>query len=93
MQNCQESQDDTREAVKQLDQNIVKEKIRCAEFANCVNIIQELDTNKPEAFPLLFEFKKDDLQCKIQMEKEEERYYRLGKNDPSRITGIERMQK
>ena len=93
MNMCQNSSAGTKKTIRQLDQALVSEKIRCAEFASTIDIVQELDSNKPEAFPLLYEFKKEDMQSQIQMTKEEEKYYKLGKNDPAKIAGIERMQK
>lgn len=50
--------------------------------------MQDLDGNKPEAFPLLYEFKREDLDCEINMAKEQAHYYKNGKSDPSHILGM-----
>ena len=71
----------------------MEEKLRSNEFYTTLNIIEELDTNKPEAFPLLYQFKKEDVSDKINMSKEVANFYKSGKNDPSKIAGLEKMQK
>jgi len=55
--------------------------------------VMDLDTNKPEAFPLLYDFKIEDNNAQIAMAKEVANYYKSGKNDPSQITAIEKMKK
>ena len=72
---------------------MLDEKLRSNEFGTTLNIIQELDANKPEAFPLLYQFKKEDVSAQINMSKEVATYYKSGKNDPSKIAGLEKMQK
>ena len=69
------------------------EKLRCHEFNTTLGIVCDLDTNKPEAFPLLYQFKKEDIVEQINSSKEVAHYYKSGKNDPSHIAGIEKMQK
>ena len=44
--------------------------MRLQEFEATLNIVQDLDSNKPEAFPLLYEFKREDMDSEINMAKE-----------------------
>ena len=69
------------------------ERLRSAEFKTISNIIQDLDTNNPIAFPLLYQFKIDDIDAQQDMSKEVQEYYKSGKNDPSRVAAIEKLQK
>ena len=93
MEMCVSVQKDTSETVKKIDKNILDEKLRNLEFNSTLNIVRDLDSNKPEAFPLLYQFKKEDITAQINMSKEVAEYYKSGKNDPSHIAGVERMQK
>ena len=55
--------------------------------------MQDLDSNKPEAFELLYQFKREDIDSEIGMAKHQANVYKSGKNDPAHIVGFERMQK
>ena len=90
---CQNTSDETHATVSKISYEILDEKLRGAEFNTMVSIIQDLDGNKPEAFPLLYQFKKEDISSKIDMSKEVASYYKSGKNDPSRVIGFEKMRK
>lgn len=70
---------------------MLDEKMRSIEFNTTLGIVRDLDTNKPEAFPLLYQFKKDDITEQINMSKEVANYHKSGKNDPSHIAGLEKM--
>jgi hypothetical protein len=39
----------------------LSEKLRNQEFNTTLNIVRDLDSNKPEAFPLLYGFKTEDI--------------------------------
>ena len=76
-----------------MNEVIMIERLRSAEFKTISNIIQDLDTNNPIAFPLLYQFKIDDIDAQQDMSKEVQEYYKSGKNDPSRVAAIEKLQK
>lgn len=67
--------------------------MRTQEFNATLSIVQDLDSNKPEAFPKLYAFKREDIDSEVTMAKEQTEHYKTGKNDPAHIMGIERMQK
>ena len=90
---CSSVQDDTNEIINKINFEVINEKLRVAEFEATLGIVQDLDSNKPEAFPLLYQFKKEDINAQVAMTKEEANYYKSGKNDPSKIAGLEKMQK
>lgn len=74
--------------VEKVNLSILNEQLRSKEFRSTLNIIEEIqeqDNNKPEAFPLLYQFKKEDIGATVNMEKEEVVYYKSGKNDPSKL--------
>ena len=56
-----------------------------------VNIIQDLDSNKPQAFELLYNFRLEDIISNINMSKEVAGFYKDSKNDPAHIAKIEKM--
>lgn len=58
---CSDVQDDTQELFKSVNHQILEQKLRVAEFSTTMGIVQDLDANKPEAFPLLYQFKKEDI--------------------------------
>ena len=93
MDMCLDVQEDTEELFKGVNHQILEQKLRVAEFRTTMGIVQDLDGNKPEAFPLLYQFKKDDINAQINSTKEVAEYYKSGKNDPSHIAGLEKMQK
>lgn len=93
MELCKNIQNDTTETVNKIDKYMLDEKMRSIEFNTTLGIVRDLDTNKPEAFPLLYQFKKEDITEQINMSKEVASYYKSGKNDPSHIAGLEKMQK
>ena len=65
MQMCAIAQKDTEQSVSKLDQEILQQKLRITEFNSVLNMIRDLDTCKPDAFPLLYAFKGDDIDGKI----------------------------
>ena len=67
--------------------------MRLQEFEATLSIVQDLDSNKPEAFPLLYEFKREDLDSEINMAKEQANFYKSGKTDPTHIVGMQRMER
>ena len=93
MEQCEDVQDNTQEVLSKINWMIGEEKLRQNEFNNTLTIIQDLDSNKPEAFPLLYQFKKEDGTAQFDMSKEVANIYKSGKDDPSKLTGIEKMQK
>ena len=51
---CENVEKDTSNTLKNMNNNIMIERLKCAEFKTTTNIIQDLDTNNPIAFPLLY---------------------------------------
>ena len=51
---CSSVQDDTHEIISKINFEVINEKLRVAEFEATLGIVQDLDSNKPEAFPLLY---------------------------------------
>ena len=90
---CSGVRKDNHETIKKMNEVIMSERLRSAEFKTTTNIIQDLDTNNPIAFPLLYEFKREDIDAQIHMSKEVQEYYKSGKNDPSRVAAIEKLKK
>ena len=58
---CQADTKDTSNTIKNMNELVMTERLRSAEFEAISNIIQDLDSNNPVAFPLLYEFKRDDI--------------------------------
>lgn len=54
MKLCESVNKDTSSTLKNMNNNIMIERLKCAEFKTTTNIIQDLDTNNPIAFPLLY---------------------------------------
>ena len=67
--------------------------MRTQEFEQTMAIVQDLDSNIPEAFPDLYKFKREDLDSEYVNNKYQANVYKSGKTDPSHIVGFERMQK
>ena len=54
MDMCKNIQEDTSKTVNKIDKYILDEKLRSYEFNTTLGIVRDLDSNKPEAFPLLY---------------------------------------
>ena len=93
MQLCAISEQDTENALQKLDKEILSQKLRCNEFNGVLNMIRDLDSCKPEAFPLLYAFKGDDVDAQIVMSQDQTNEYKSGKNDPSKTARTEKFGK
>ena len=51
---CEKVERDTSDTLKNVNETMMIEKLKSAEFKTTTNIIQDLDTNNPIAFPLLY---------------------------------------
>ena len=56
-------------------------------------MIRDLDSCKPEAFPLLYAFKGDDIETQNVMRQEQTNEFKSGKNDPSKTAKSEKYGK
>ena len=93
MYQCAIEEQDTENAVQKLDKQVLSQKLRCNEFNGVLNMIRDLDSCKPEAFPLLYAFKGDDIDAQILMSQDQTNEYKSGKNDPSKTARAEKFGK
>lgn len=91
MNKCHKSQEDTAGVIHNVNNMLINERLRGHEYLQNVNIIQDLDSNKPQAFDLLYNFKLEDIASHINMSKEVAGFYKDSKNDPAHISKIEKM--
>ena len=83
MNKCHKSQNETAGTIQNINNGIMNERLRGHEYMQNVNIIQDLDSNKPQAFDLLYNFKLEDIETQINMSKEVAGFYRDSKNNSS----------
>ena len=86
-------QADTQETLNKVRIKTIEQKLRAQQFQKTLDIVQDLNNNKPDAFPLLYAFRVEEMDSEIKLIKEQATWYKSGKNDPARIVGLERMQK
>jgi len=71
MDACLAAAADTKQTLGKVRTDTIEQKMRTQEFAATLSIVQDLDSNKPEAFPKLYAFKREDIDSEITMAKEQ----------------------